>query len=100
MASEDLLAIPERTLREQSDFGEGVEDHSLRVHPLDFLEDASNGLSELDLGRVKHRRVFGFSQRFFAYQLLINLNAVERWTITNNSFDFLAHGVLNQSHFT
>src|SRR6187549_3096404 len=48
----NLPAKPERFARQQSHFGKGVENNSLRIEFLHDFENSIDGLLKLDLGRM------------------------------------------------
>ncbi len=50
---QDLAAIPQRALREQTDFGQAVEHHARRLDRLERLEDALGRLAQLKVGRIE-----------------------------------------------
>jgi hypothetical protein len=50
---ENLPAVAEGTLRQETNFGEAVEHDPLRFEPLDGIEDTLNGLSQLEIGGIE-----------------------------------------------
>ena len=71
---QDLLAVTEGALSQQTDLGERVEDDARRFEPVDLRQHGLDGLSQLHFRGIEDGGVFLF-QRLLANELLEHIHA-------------------------
>src|SRR5204863_518897 len=70
LQGEDLPSVPQRALREQTHFGQRVEDDAFRIYRRNPDEDVLGGLAESQLRRMKQRQLLvRIETRFRRHQL-------------------------------
>ena len=75
---QDLPAIAQRALRQEADFRQAVDHHALGLEPLDGLEDALDGLAELEIGGIEQALVLIRIKHAFGRDQLEYLDGVRR----------------------
>src|SRR5689334_22774755 len=74
--AQHLSSITKRVAREQPELGQGIEDHTCRLHAIGALENALCQIAELDLCRVIEGVLF--RSAIWNGRQLIRVDAVER----------------------
>src|SRR3954451_19875280 len=89
---QDLAAIAQGALREQSDFGETVEHNAVRLHAFERLENPFCRLAEFEIGGIKQALLLVFVEQAFGWHQFEYIDAVEHPAVRGRSLAQLILG--------
>ena len=78
---QDLTPVPQRVLCQQTQLGQGIENHARRLQTLDRIEHFAGRFGQLHLGRVQHREIVFPVELIGVCHQLDHLDAIQRPTM-------------------
>ena len=76
LSGEDLAAVAQRTLRQQADFGEAIQDNPVGLGAFEGFENALGRLTEFEIGGIEQALLLIFVEQAFWRHQFENLEPI------------------------